>query len=155
MKRLFLAMMLLSATLGFGQTDSLNVSITQAERIIDKYTGEITNAFEKGLERITPVAEQGFEIATKLQFSKGIAYLLLLPSTLMLGFLFIKYYKIAKDSSDYDWTDGDYGTPAVVLLIFSCIGLIGSIFATYHGLTHVIAPEWFAIKEIIRMFGGH
>lgn len=90
MKKLLLLLLfaLVFSLSGYAQLDSLNIDATQAERIIDKYTGKVTEGFNTVLEKATPVAEEGFE---------------------------------------------------------SCI---------YDGTLYLVAPEWFAIKDIIGLFNG-
>ena len=150
MKKLILFIILLIPTITFSQKDSLD--ITETERIIDKYSEKISQSFEQGLEKVTPVAERGFEIAVRLQIARGLSYLLVPIFTVIFLIIFYKNYKIAREYSDYSWTEGKGGTIGVISLIIGSCGLISSIPAIYYGISLLIAPEWFAIKEIIEMF---
>lgn len=175
MKKIFLLLVLLVSAPMFSQTtevvkeriskientvdilkkaDAADVEITEAERIIDKYSGKISDTFEKGLETVVPVAEQGFEIATKLQFAKGIVHLSVVGLWVLFLFLTWKTYKVAKEDDPHCWVDGKCGGFALTSLVIASVLTIALPFMLYHGLTHVMAPEWYAIKEIIELFNG-
>lgn len=155
MKQLVLVVMMLFIGMTINAQvvqDSTAIKISEAERLIDKYGGSAIKKFDETVEKITPFAEQGFEIATKLQFAKGIAYLLVIPFMFIFWILFHIYYHKSLKGGNKDWTDNDYGAFALCFLVLSLCTTIGAIPALYHGLIHVIAPEWFAIKEILNLF---
>lgn len=137
-------MMLLSITFGFSQTDSISVNTTQAERIIDKYTGRISEAFEEGLNKITPVAEQGFEIAVKLQIAKGIT-----ASIPIIMFIICFIWMLIAHKKHGVGQDDSFLSEITTIVFF-----IVSVFTVYTAITRLVAPEWFAIKEIIGLFNG-
>ncbi len=141
-----------------------DTTISNAERIIDKYSGKIANTFIAGIEKITPVAINGFELAVRLQIAIGLFDLV----GCMLFFLcFIQLFKeynrisILLDSKDcpsrMNKTEGPfYDQNATFKLgaftILSILSVIMLPFFLYEAFTHLIAPEWFAIKEIIELF---
>lgn len=45
--------------------EDLNAS--EAERIVDKYSGKISDAFSQGVEAVAPTVKEGFVIVVKLQ----------------------------------------------------------------------------------------
>jgi len=138
-------------TIVLNNTDTVEVEIGEAERIVDKYTDKITNGFNGLFEKVAPYAEQGFRFVVKLKIAEGVAYLFVVLFSFFFWSNFVKYYKIAKEDTFADWPAGKYGGLAVILLVFSIITTIATPFCLYHGLTLVIAPEWFAIKEIIEL----
>lgn len=167
MKKL-LFILLFIPIIGFSQeksTDTISsLEITEAERIIDKYSGKIANSFNEGINKITPMAEEGFEIAVKLQLAKGIAYMI--PSLLFIIFimLFIKEYNdIKKELSSENipiylnencgpFDEGNINPKLIIYLALSVILFIIAALSIYDGITHIVAPEWYAIKEIIELF---
>lgn len=127
-------------------------NISEAERIVDKYGEKIANSFKEAMDTATPMAKEGFKMVVKLQIAKGIAYLLLPLTCIVMFLIYKRNYKIAKEGQYNDWVHNKSGGLALFSLIFSIILFIVSIPATYHGLLHVMVPEWFAIKEIVQLF---
>jgi hypothetical protein len=150
---LFILFTLLSFGL-YAQNDttSINITNTQTERVIDKYGGKIADQFNKLIENTTPLAIEGFNIVVKLQIVKGIFNLLFPIFMVTCWFIFLKYYKIAKNDNHHDWIDGKYGNIALVFLILSIILTLFTPFCLYNGITQLVVPEWFAIKEILNLF---
>ena len=158
MKKLliYLPLMLISY-LSMAQDTLMTITneTTQTERIIDKYSDKVFTTFESAITSATPMIKEGFGWVVRLQIAKGVAYLCIPILFLIVFRLFLKYYKIASDDSKdsrYTWVDCDNGITAVITLVISCALFVGSIPATYHGLIHIMAPEWCAIKEIIQTF---
>jgi len=122
---------------------SFTYSQTETERIIDKYSDKISQSFEEGLQKVAPVAEQGFEVAVRLQIAKGTVYMLgaiMLLTLILMTFFYkplVKYIHEVSGGSIYGF----------VVVSFIPLGIL-----LYNGITRLIAPEWFAIKEIIEMF---
>lgn len=136
MKKLFL--LLLFPILSYAEPTT-----TETERIIDKYGEKIAIAFEEAIDTATPIAKEGYQIAIKLQVVKGIAELLPLVFTIILWFLFNKEYKKV-ESFEYNGTPWLYFT-FVSAIITSLIAL----FSTYTAVLRLMAPEWYAIKDIL------
>jgi len=153
MKNLLLVLMCVIGFNTYAQIDSLAVSqenITEAERIIDKYGGGAVNAFKESVEKLTPLAEQSFNMVVKLQIAKGIG--MLLPAFLII-ILAICMPFIYKKS---EWTnrgDPDNGMAIfqIITWVFTGILVIVSFFTVYSGILHLIAPEWFAVQEIFNL----
>lgn len=147
MKKFILFITLSIFTLNAQAQDSIpNINIPQAERIIDKYSSQIAETFEQGLEKVTPIAEEGFKMVVKFQLAKGI--ILMIPF-----FIFwISLYKLTKFWNTEHFNDDDVSSLGLIWIILLIITFILSIFCTYGGVTRIIAPEWYAIKEIIELF---
>lgn len=151
-KFLFMVLMLPLITLANDSTSVIseitNVDETQAERIIDKYGGKIVEGFNNFAEKATPYAEEGFKVVVKLQIAKGIAGLIPPVTCIILLILIFKFNKKAV----WDNHDSPINLYAIVQLIFgilAAIMFIIALFSTYNAILHLIAPEWYAIKEII------
>jgi hypothetical protein len=163
MKRLFiLCALVLSFTIN-AQTET-EEPITETERIVDKYGGQIIDGFNEVIRNVTPYAEEGFNMVVNLQIAKGIGNLL--PTILLFIFIIIfrnEYYRIdniLKSDNIPQHMDKRYGVIAeenstliLWLSLATCILLfIISLFTIYDGVLKLIAPEWYAIKEIIELF---
>lgn len=123
----------------------------EAERLIDKYGGKAVETFEKVVEGATPLAKEGFNMAVKLQFAQGVAQLL---PIIFFGFFIYKFIKedkyIRKEGGE--WESGEVTASWIIYLALSIITMLLAIFNTYGGVTRVIAPEWYAVKEIVELF---
>lgn len=144
------------------QADSVNISTT--ERLIDKYGGKIAESFNSLVEKATPVAEEGFKLAVRLQIAKGIVNLLPIVIAIIFSILLKKEYMristiLSQKEIPYhmDRNNGPFDEDnQTIMLIGYTIGAFGfailALFTTYSGITHLIAPEWYAIKDIIELF---
>lgn len=132
------------------EIDSLQV--TQAERIIDKYSGQISEAFNSGVEKITPVAEQGWEMAVKYQVALGIKDVSVALFWLIILMIILynvnKAWKWAKQEDEEDMMGLIFGFTALVG------GSLCAVVIAYlaDGILYLIAPEWFALQEVIGLF---
>ena len=142
MKKLITVLMLTLGLLTFTAVHSQenNDAITQTERIIDKYGGQIKQEFNNLMESVTPIATEGFEMVVKLQIAKGVGMLTPIVICCILFILFI--IELNKDKNE------DF---IIVLGIGAGIFVIAAIFSTYNGILHLMAPEWFAIKDILEL----
>lgn len=138
--------------------DNVTVTTTETERIIDKYADKVYNGISDVTAALKEPAAKVFGYVVKLNIAKGIALLLLLP--LAIGcwiWFYISYSRISnklKNIAEYTnktWSDVDGGSMAVISLVVSLATSFGSIFSTYWGILYLIAPEWFAIKDIIEL----
>lgn len=124
------------------------VNVTEAERIIDKYTGKLYDGVADITERLSGPAEEVFGYVVMLQIAKGIG--MLSPLLFLFIFLFIGYVYLNKGlKADFKNKGEAYGIVGVVSLVVAAIFFIIGIFSVYAGLLHLIAPEWYAIEEII------
>jgi hypothetical protein len=170
MKKLLVSLMMFVSFTMFATTDSTQVdslitieNITEAERIIDKYSSNIVDAFNQTVASVTPLAEEGFKMVVKLQIAKGVANLIPIVAFIIFTFLFKKEYKrietiLASDdvpnhmSSRYGpFNESNINVWLLVSMSFAIITAIISIFSTYHGMLYFMAPEWYAIKEILKL----
>ena len=139
----------------------------EAERLIDKYGGKAVETFEIVVEKATPLAKEGFSMAVKLQFAQGIAQLIPLILFFVFLFLYLKTLRNYKNESiKFDMPDTRNRVSTVAenmlinyymtrFLIFGILGAVCFILAavnTYGGVTRLIAPEWYAVKEIVELF---
>lgn len=143
--------------------DSLNVNESETERIIDKYGGKIVEGFNSFVETATPYAKEGFEVVLKLQIAKGIGYLMPMLFFFIFLFLFTKEYKrimtiLESDKvpvhMDRKYGAFDSGNASFVLYFYLAATIFSFLLGAgclFPGITHLIAPEWFAIKEIIEL----
>lgn len=132
--------------------DTTIVAESETERIIDKYGGKIVESFNNFAEQALPIAKEGFEVVVRLQIAKGIGYMLIIPVLI----LFIIVCNRSRNKSEtiherYGHTDS-HEVIYTISLVGICLSSIALIPMVYHGLLYLIAPEWFAIKEIIGLF---
>lgn len=158
MKKLFLLLALLP-TLMFAQTDSTTLAtaaqVSEVERILDKYGGKAIDAFTSLTEKVTPMAENAFDMVVRLQTAKGVGLLLPLFFAVLGWSLFMKEYKrleVKYSDARYGPFDEDHVTPwLIVVFIFSIVLTVVAAITTYDGLLHIMAPEWYAIEDIINL----
>lgn len=163
--KLIILILLIVSNITFAQIDSTQVvQLSDTERIIDKYSEKIANAFSEGVEKVAPVAEQGFQIAVRYCIAEGIVYMLPLFICLLFMIIATKEYqritnilnseKVPKNMNSQNGAYSEENSSFKLIsstIIFAITGFI-SMFTTYMGITRLIAPEWYAIKEIIKMF---
>lgn len=118
-------------------------NITETERIIDKYGEKVINGFNEVVEKATPYAEQGFELAVKLQIAKGIGGLIL---TSLFIICLILLYLLWGGKHLNDENVSPFGVGVIVMAI---VLLFPAIFNTYDSFLHLMAPEWYAIRDIV------
>jgi hypothetical protein len=153
MKKILIILLLLTTTFTFSQEEiPIQEEITQAERLIDKYSAKAENKVNQIMSDVKPMAIEGFSMVVKLQRAKGVAYLLVFPFFIIGWLLFNKYYLLAKAGDNCDWVDNAFGLHAILTLVISTCLTLGLIPALYHGLLFTMAPEWYAIKEISELF---
>jgi predicted PurR-regulated permease PerM len=166
MKKVFLLLAMSFTLLSTAQEkvqDSVQVSttVTEAERVIDKYSEKITTAIGSLAESLAVPAEYVYKILVKQAVVDSVVELLLL---LTFTFLFIrctrKFLTLMRKVDRY----GDYlnekankvsgeadlivnGVGAVILLV----GLLRSLAYFSNMVTGFINPEFMAITEIIKM----
>ncbi len=117
---------------------------TVTERVIDKYSDKIITGFNETIDKITPLAQEGFAIVVKLKFVNGIIHLI--PVILLVIISIVALIKWNK----MEWGDDSPGGKffiAVVLLILSIL----TAFTLHEAITHIFVPEWYAIKEIMNL----
>ena len=156
MRKLVTILLILVSLNSYTQVLDSIPNTTETERIIDKYGSKISDGFNKIVENVVPMAETGFTMVVKLQIAKGVAYMLVPLLSILFWIMFFTNYKLSlinqKNDDINDWWDASRGAPAVVGLILAIITSGISFFTIYWGLLYLIAPEWFAIKEIIGLF---
>ncbi len=115
------------------------VDITQAERIIDKYSAKVTTAVTNIVTELEKPAKEVFETVVKLQIAKGVFYLLI--ACFGLFSLVLNIINFSK------WIDESEG----ISIIFLIISAIAFGLPLYWGLLYTFAPKWFAILQLIEV----
>ncbi len=148
-KKVLITIMLMFPFIMLGQENDSIPSVTQAERIIDKYGGKIIDGFNKAVENVTPYAEEGFKMAVRLQIAKGIIgftpLLALIPA--ILGLRLSRKNDIEFDTYEMN----NWALLNIISWIAVAVFCAISIWSIPYGIKHLIAPEWFAIKEIMEL----
>lgn len=165
MKNLVLFILLIIGNIIYAQ-DSIKTQtpiLDKTEHLVDKYSSKIADTFISTMESAKPFVKEGFQTVVMVQIAKGIGYLLPLILFIIFLILMINEYKridnILKSDNVPEHMNNRYGpadslnvTPIFILyLIFSAILFLASLIFTFDGITHIIAPKWFAIKEIIEL----
>lgn len=165
MKNLMLFILLIIGNIIYAQ-DSIKTQtpiLDKTEHLVDKYSSKIADTFISTMESAKPFVKESFQTVVMLQIAKGIGYLLPLVFFFIFFNLMINEYKridnILKGDNIPEHmnircgpTDEWNITPIFILyLIFSSILFLISLVYTFDGITHIIAPKWFAIKEIIEL----
>ena len=169
MKKLLLFVVLMFCTLSYSATKEVAPKtetpvLDKTEQLVDKYGAKMVDAFSSTIEKTKPMAKEAFETVVMLQIAKGIACLLPLLMFILFLYLFKREYdriqNILMSDNVPKNMDGRYGvfddsnvTPFIIiylLLFVACF--IFSMFTTYDGIIHLLAPKWFAIKEIVGLF---
>lgn len=145
-------------------TTSKTPLLDKTEHLVDKYSAKIADGFVSVIEQSKPMAKEAFQYVVMLQIAKGIALLLPLLAFIVFSVMFFSEYKridtILKSDNIPNHMNGNYGpmdeqniTPKI---IFSLIGVVSfctvSCLYTYSDVLHLIAPKWYAVKEIIELF---
>lgn len=146
------------------QIDSVSVEqVTEAERIIDKYSGKVTETVTDLVEGLKGPAEAVFSSVVKLQIAKGIGNLIPILITLLFLYLYIKEYNRitqllnsdkplkSMDTTSGPWDGDNITAQLIVYLVACCVMCITAMASTYGGLLHLIAPEWYAIVELVNL----
>ena len=163
MKKLFfmIAIMLSLAVYSAPTPDSAQV--TQAERIIDKYSGKVYTTITEVVDQLKGPAKEMFDAVVRLEIAKGFGYLLPVLFMAIFLFLFAQEHKRISNilngdnvpdrfNTNHGPFDEDNVTPQLIFyLIAASVAFIFAIIVTYDGLLHLFAPEWYAIKEIIEL----
>ncbi len=148
---LFTIFVILGLTLN-AQEKKNDITTTQTERIIDKYSDKIIDGFNNTIDKVTPMAEEGFAIIVKLKFIEGVAYLLpFIIGIILLILSTIRFKKIryVKElPKEYITENNTYGF--IYLIVGGIIFIIG-LLTLSTALTHIFVPEWYAIKEIMNL----
>lgn len=168
----FLFLLLLIPTFLIGQIQDTvitvkEIEVSETERLVDKYGGAIVSSFNKLVTSATLMAEEGFKMAVKLQIAEGICSLLPFIFFILFSYLFYKeyfrMYNILKDPEEnknkYKMYNFQYSVMhednvsflLIITMLFAILFFILSIIFTSGGVMRLIAPEWYAIKEIIQL----
>lgn len=171
MKKILILFTLLFSVMFSYANDSIPDSLAsktpvldKTEHLIDKYGSKIADTFARSLETAKPIAKEAFQSIVYLQIAKGVG--LLLPLVFFIVFLILlkkEYDKIDNIlngnsipehmNSRKGPLDEDNITPFLIIyLALVVISLILAIINTYSGVLHLLAPRWYAFKEIIELF---
>ena len=163
MKNLFFVIaMFLSLTMYAGPTVD-SAQITQAERIIDKYSGKIYNVLGEVATELKGPAKEMFNAVIKLEIAKGLG--MLIPLFVAFFFLYLFRYEYnsilhllnSEDvpkrlNSNYGpFDESNVTAPLIIYLILFLGFTVFAIGVTYNGIMHLVAPEWYAIQDILKL----
>ncbi len=142
--------------------------ITEAERIIDKYSEKAYDAIEGLAEQLKIPAEHIYQVLTKQYAIEGISFFIIVSIFIILMLIgyknIIKHYKLykkdckeagGKDKYDDSYDIGDSPNGVVVIIISIITGIIFVITASFFGayfyenFTKIINPEYWVIQEIL------
>lgn len=154
-KLIILFLSIFCVTTSFSQEEQSKVkeAVTETERIVDKYGSKLAESFSEFMEGAKPMAQEGFKVVVRLQIAKGICKLLFIPLSIFCVWLFYRNltYITLVEEKDVDPLDTAYG----VLFISGIVGIISIIASVLNislAIQMILAPEWFAIKEISSLF---
>ncbi len=123
--------------------------LEKTDEIISKYADGIRDAFNEGMEHAVPVAKDGFELMVRYEIAIGITYLMPLLFFIVFFSMCIVYAK----KSEWRKYEIDFeGVMCMILGTVSCIALIITMCTIGEAVLHLLAPEYYAIKDIIAMF---
>ena len=165
MKNLLLLLLISVTSIAVNANDTLNTKqISETERIIDKYGDKIVNSFNSFAEKALPIAEDGFKMVVRLQIARGLVCLIPLIMLIIFSILLSKEYNrilnllnqpIVPKHMNNRYSPFSEDNITIFLLFYMIAVIIFGIMAIptiYHSFLYLIAPEWFAIKEIINLF---
>lgn len=144
-------------------TGTKTPTLDKVEQLVDKYSVKVANVFVATMEKATPVAKEGFRAAVWYQVAKGIAGVI--PFFLFITFLLLlineynSIYKVLGSENvpqHMNKCKGPLDEKNVTLKFFIYLILFVastaiSVFYVYDGVIHLLAPKWFAIKEVIEL----
>ena len=147
MKQIILSLILLVSLNSFAAdtvyVDQPNTNVQEVERVVDKYSEKVMHSFSELMEDAAPAAKEGFSWVVKLQKAKAIGLIFL--SLIALGILLVGFKMY---NSNHSYSE-DLEIFAGVMLVVGSIGFFVSLVGLYHAILFLIAPEWYALKEII------
>lgn len=165
MKQLLVGTFLMFSFISFAQKDSSTTSVLdKTEQLIDKYGAKLASSFMTVIESSKPLVKETFEVVIWLQVAKGIGHILPLVFFIIFIVIFFSEYNkldtILKSDKVPNYLDKKYGpfdpsninTKMIITLMFSLITFALTIFTLYDGILYLLAPKWYAIKEIIGAF---
>jgi hypothetical protein len=148
MKRLFFILLAFVSLNTVAQETVTEPQISEAERIIDKYGGQAVEAFNNAVTKVTPLAEEGFNIAVKLQKAKGIGEIAM-AIIFFIAIIFILIIQII--SIKKDWSDDAQAFSIILGGIVQIVCLAMGASYLYDGILYLVASEWYAITDILNL----
>lgn len=149
---LFLLLISLSATMYSQDTlDVDQITETETERIIDKYSSQLITSFNEGINRVTPYAEDAWNLLILKERAGGI--ITIISSIIGLIFLWkILLYCHNKAEELDDYSDEQEMWVIVTVLLSICLAVslfVFTVFGLYDNLLRIIVPEFYAVEYII------
>lgn len=144
-------------------TGTKTPTLDKVEQLVDKYSVKIADGFVAAMDKATPIAKEGFKAAIWNQIAKGIAGII--PFFLFLAFLFLLineyntiYKVLGSDNVPSHMSRGrgplhesNMSFKLMIYIILFIASTICTAIFSYDGITHLLAPKWFAIKEVIEL----
>lgn len=146
MKRvIFIALLLISFMAVSAQEQLGSPTVTEAERIIDKYLDKAGDALNSLAEVLKVPAEHVYGVLVKQQVVVGVGSLIVLIIFAVAFFLSMWGFAKRERSNEYEENLG-----LLVLAVFSGIGFVVSLVVFFvSGLSGLLNPEYGAIQDIL------
>lgn len=148
MKKLILLITLTAMSIGSYAQDE---QITEAERIVDKYTGKAGDAIKELATALEQPAEHVYAILVRQSLSEGILFTIGGVVLLIAGFWIIKLSMSVNKVKD-SYRDMVYPDYKYVLSVSGSLILVLSFIILIASPLRILNPEYYAIKEIMDVF---
>jgi hypothetical protein len=152
MKKLLLIVIMLFTVSTYSQTDSTAVvqtTITETERIIDKYSDKIGAFLESTAEALKVPVAHVYEILVRQAIAEAITYTIVGILGIISMFICIKFLvkeeEIKRDTYDFPL----YGIVGGGIGIAGLMFLVVFAFSINNIVTGFVNPEYYAIHEIL------
>jgi hypothetical protein len=123
------------------------VTDSNVEKLVDKYSDKIGAALEALAEKLEQPVGYVWDAFVKVNFAKGIVQMLFPICFLICFIAFIKLLPIINNDSI---TEAQVGVFTVICLI-GIICLIGTAFTITDAIPRLIAPEYYALTELMQL----
>lgn len=151
-------------TINATQTNTL----TEAERLIDKYGGKVYDVIQGLADQLKVPAEYVYKVYTNQFFASGLIAIIMTSFFLIFGLTLIvkcvRNYSIGckkfNEEKEKKYTSDDYcetfkGVSQVIGTVLGVIMLLASVIAIIvtgpESLTQMVNPEYYTIKEILSL----
>ena len=129
-------------------TEAVPQTITEAERIVDKYGGKISGAISSLADALKVSAEHVYMVLVRQQVAEGISVVLLLVVFIIIAIMFSRNF----NKADYKDSQGNrHATMSIILGICTAVLGVILIFILPEAIIKLINPEYGAIKEIFEL----
>ena len=124
------------------------VTESNVEKLVDKYTDKIGAAFEALSQKLEQPVEYVWNAFVKVNFAKGIVQLLFLLCFIISVFIVLRLLKLLKDDDNNEVLIGAF----VIAALICAFSLIATFCTITEAIPRLIAPEYYALKEVFELF---